>query len=452
MSWRATWRGQRWPVAAAICASFAVAALLASCGGSGDAGENGSTPAAVNPGGPANPINPGGVAPSSLPPAVSQAKDASTAVDPELVSADNAFGLNLLNTLIPANAGGNIAIAPISVAMAFQIVYNGAAGSTQQAMAGTLQLNGMSVPTLNNDNAALLASLVDPDPQVAVTVANSLWLLLSDNKVLPSFIDADQTYYGAQVGDLAGAPADVNAWVAAQTNGLITQILPAGNYANGQTAAVIANVVYFKGQWSSPFNSQQTTAAPFTLADGTQTSAQMMQQTASYAYLQGANFQAVSMPYGQGRLSMLAVLPSAGVDITSFVSSITADDIDSWVGQLKTTSVGIALPRFTATYSTPTGSLPTALTTLGMGIAFDRSLADFSGICARCYLSDAEHETVVEVDETGTVAAGATTTTIGITAVQAPAVTVTLNRPFFYAIRDNLTGDLLFVGILMNPG
>jgi len=423
-------------VLAAIGASLAVMILLAGCGGGGS-------------GSMANGGVPGGVAPSSLPPAVAQAKDQNTAVDPAIVSADNTFGLSLLNTLIPANAQGNTAIAPISVAMTLQIVYNGAAGSTQQAMAGTLQLGGLTVQQLNSDNAALLAALIDPDPKVTVTVANSIWLNLSDNKVSDTFINADENYYGAEVGDLAGAPANVNAWVATQTNGLITQILPNGDYNTGQTAAVLANVVYFKGQWASAFDPQQTAAVPFTLTDGTQTSVQMMQQTTSYPYLQGPNFQALSMPYGQGRMSMLVVLPNAGVDLASFVATVTAEDINSWVSQMSSRVVAIALPRFTATYRT---SLSGPLSTLGMGIAFDKNMADFSGICAKAYLADAEHKTVVEVDESGTVATGATTVTIGITAVQTPDVRLTVNRPFFYVIRDNLTGEMLFMGVLMNPG
>jgi serine protease inhibitor len=434
-------RGNGRVAAVAVGASLVAAALLAACGGDSGSGSMGD---AGNPGGvAATPAVP----PSSSPPAVAQAKDENTTVDPAIVSADNTFGLNLLNTVIAIDGGGNTAIAPISAAMALQIAYNGAGGSTQQAMAATLQLNGLSVSQLNSDNAALLASLIDPDPQVTVTVANSLWLHLSGNQVAQSFTTADQTYYGAEIGDLAGAPANVNAWVATQTNGLITQILPPGNYA--VAAAVIANVVYFKGQWSSTFNPQLTAAGPFTLADGTQTSAQMMQQTTLYPYFQGANFQAVGLPYGQGRLSMLVVLPEAGVDLAGFVATMTVADIGNWVSQMKPTEVGITLPRFTATYS---GSLIPPLTNMGMGVALNPNAADFSGICAGAYIADAEHETVVEVDESGTVAAGATTITIGTTVAPSLGATVTVNHPFFYAIRDNLTGELLFVGVLMNPG
>ena len=120
-------------------------------------------------------------------------------------------------------------------------------------------------------------------------------------------------------------------------------------------------------------------------------------------YFHGTNFQAVNLPYGQGRLSMFIVLPDTGVDLSSFVA------------------------------------------------AFDPVQGNLSGIYPGAFISDVEHKTVVEVNETGTVAAGATSVGISISAMQDP-VNLTVNHPFFYAIRDNTTGDLLFVGVLMNPG
>jgi serine protease inhibitor len=118
------------------------------------------------------------------------------------------------------------------------------------------------------------------------------------------------------------------------------------------------------------------------------------------------------------------------------------------VSQMQTTEVGISLPRFTATFGTP---LPNALTALGMGVAFSPNEANFSGICQHAYVADVEHKTVVEVDESGTVATGATTVTIGTAGIVVPTVNVTLDHPFLYAIRDNQTGELLFIGVLMNP-
>jgi serpin B len=289
--------------------------------------------------------------------------------------------------------------------------------------------------------------LLNPDPEVQIIVANSLWMHLSNNPVLASFTQTDQTYYGATVGDLSGAPANVNTWASTQTNGLITDILPNADYSS--VVAVIASTIYFKGQWSTAFDPSQTASAQFTLGDGTQVSSQMMHQSGSYAYLQGANFQAVSLPYGQGRFSMLIVLPNSGVSLSSFAAGITPGQISGWVSQLQMTQGSVALPKFTSTYSV---SLPPALSSLGMGIALCSSdMADFSALAPSVCVSDIEHETVVEVDESGTVAAAGTTITVMPTVIVAPQFTMTMDHPFFYAIRDDLTGELLFLGTLMNP-
>jgi serpin B len=407
------------------------ALLLSACGGG-----SASNPAAGS----------GGPASSATPPAVIQAQQNGTATDPALISADNAFGLNLLNTLLPGNSG-NVAISPTSLNVALQILYNGAAGSTAQAMSQTLQLQGFSLATLNSDNAALQASLLDPDPDVQITLANSLWMHLSDTPVLPGFIQLNQTYYGAEIGDLSGAPANVNAWVSNITNGLITNILPPANYTT--VVAVIANAIYFKGAWTVAFDPTLTAPAPFTLGDGTQVSCQMMHQTGAFATYAGSNYQVLRIPYGQTQhLSMLIVMPSAGVDLNAFVATLTPAMISAWASELQTSNVALGLPRFTTTFG---ASLPAPLTSLGMGIAFSVTQADFSALAPNTYVSDVEHQTVVEVDESGTVAAGATTITVSPTVVGPTPAPLLIDHPFFYAIRDDQSGALLFVGTMANP-
>jgi serine protease inhibitor len=419
-----------------IALGFIVAGAVGGCGGSSDGGS-------MSPSPPAPPSSPSG--PSTAPPAVMQAQQANTPVDPAIVTADNTFGLNLFQNLY-SGTPGNVAIAPISVAMALQIVYNGAGGATQQGMAQTLQLGSLSTQDLNSDNAALQGSLLNPDPQVNLTIANSLWMHLDTNLVPAAFTQMDQMYYGATVGDLAGAPANVNSWVSTETDGLITNILPNANYA--AVVAVIANVIYFKGQWSTAFDPSQTAPAPFTLGDGTQVSVPMMHQSATYGYLQGANFQAVRIPYGQGRFSMLVVMPNAGTSLESFVAGLTPDMLSGWVGQLQTGLGNLSMPKFTATFG---ASLVQPLTTLGMQAAFcSDAQASFPGLGLVC-IQDVEHKTVVEVDESGTVAAGATTVTVVPTAVELPLFTLTLDQPFLYAIRDDKTGELLFIGTMTNP-
>lgn len=380
-------------------------------------------------------------------------EQAGTPVDPRIVAADNGLGLSLLD-LLDQNTTSNIALSPPSIALAFEMLYNGAAGSTQQGMSQALELGGFAdAQDVDTANAALQAALMSADPSVTITIANSLWMDLADNPVLPSFTETNQNYYAAEVGDLAGAPADVNAWVSQATNGLITQLLPPGNYRS--MVLILANAVYFKGAWTTPFDSSATASEPFTLADGTQITCQMMQQSGSFGYFQGANFQMVRLPYGAQHLSMIIILPAAGVSLESFVAGMTVEELDGWISELDPSyTLSLGLPKFTATYSTDGGSgisqLPPALTTLGMGAAFDPSEADFSGVAPQLYVSGAVHETVVEVDETGTTAAGATEISASSLAA-GPTATMMMNRPFFYAIRDDDNGALLFVGLLMNP-
>ena len=230
--------------------------------------------------------------------AVMQARKSARPVAPQIVAADNAFGLALFNAL-NRSATSNIAISPISIALALQMVYNGAGGSTKQGMSQGLQLQGLGALAVDKYNATLQAALIRPDPKAQLRIANSLWMHLRENPVLPSFASTNETYYAAKIGDLSGAPDDVNAWIAGATNGLIKEILPPKDYS--KVVAILANSIYFSGRWTSTFIPSLTRAAPFTLSDGTEISCQMMHKTSTFPYFSGSNFQAVELPYGQTR-------------------------------------------------------------------------------------------------------------------------------------------------------
>jgi serine protease inhibitor len=374
------------------------------------------------------------------------AANTGTVNDPRVVASDNAFGLAVFKTLSRSNHQ-NIVISPVSISLALQIAYNGAVGTTRQSMAKALDLGSLATQQLNRTNADLLASLRNADPQVQLIIANSLWGHLGRWPMSASFTQTVETFYGAKVGDLSKAPSNVDAWVARETRGLISQILPnePANYYE-RVSAIIANAIYFKGRWSRPFDARSTVLAPFTSGDATTTLTEMMQQTGDYEYLRERQFQMLRIPYGRGQLSMLIVLPNSGASLGSFIAGITADDLASWSARLQQSFGKVALPRFTATFR---ASLPGALTALGMGDAFCSSrAADFSGIGPGYCLSDVEHESVVKVDETGTVAAAATASEFHSTLARAPRFTMTMDRPFFYAIRDDMTGQLLFMGVL----
>jgi len=91
------------------------------------------------------------------------------------------------------------------------------------------------------------------------------------------------------------------------------------------------------------------------------------------------------------------------------------------------------------------------LSALGMSIAFSPGLADFANLSdARddLYISSVLQKTFVNVNEEGTEAAAATSVTVGVTSAP-PSVRV--DRPFLFAIRERLSGTILFVGAIVDP-
>jgi serpin B len=384
---------------------------------------------------------------AGLPPAVAAAYRSAGTVPPEIVGSNNDFGFSLLRQLRTTDAGNNVFVSPTSAALCLEIVYNGAgAGSaTQTEMAKTLGISGISVADLNNDNASLQASLVSADPAVQLSVANSLWYYKANSQVLPSFVDMNTQFYGSQIGDLTGAPDNINSWISKQTGGKITQAVDS---SIRDCVAAIVNAVYFKGLWTSPFDPRATTTDTFTLQDGSTTPCSLMHRDDIFPYYKGDIFQAVKIPYGTGRFSMAVLLPNAGQTVDTVLAQVSQTNWANWKAQFAPKQGSIALPKFTSKYST---DLKGSLSALGMTSVFDPNKADLSLIGPALFLSKITHDTYLSVDETGTVAAGVTVGGVGVTSVQADAFTLRMDKPFICIISDEKTGDVLFCGAIDRP-
>ncbi len=369
----------------------------------------------------------------------------------DLASAQTRFGLNFFQEIIKENPGKNVLISPFSAATALGMVYNGAANATKDEMAQTLGLGSLSLEDVNRENKDLLDSLQSADPKVTLNIADSLW----SNKYTtfkPDFILANQNFYKAEVHNLDFADpvaADsVNHWVSDKTMGKIPKII---GPLTPMDKLVLVNAVYFKGDWSSQFKKDATQPAPFYLANGSTPDRPLMRQTHDFAYLETDQFQAVRLPYGDGRLSLLVFLPSKDSNLTDFCAGLTPDNWKQWMGQLRTGKVILGLPKFKIEFSE---TLNPALETLGMKKAFSR-WADFGGMTgnAHLYISQALQKTYMLVDEEGTEAAAATAIVMRANIVrrEPPPVVMTVDRPFFVALVDSQIQALLFTGAIFDP-
>lgn len=377
---------------------------------------------------------------------------ADATVDSRLVSANTSFGFKLFAEVAKQDAGKNVFISPASVGLALAMTYNGAVGETKLGMERALEIQGMNHAELNNAYAQLRRSLESADPKVELDIANSLW----GRKGVtfnPDFIQRNKQFYGAEVTALdfgdPGAPATINSWVSDKTKGKITHIV---DQIDSQTILFLINAIYFKGKWSHEFDKAKTKEDTFTTGAGQKKRVPMMHQSGSYNYYEGKNFQAASLPYGDGRASMYIFLPAQGSRLDEFQKELTAANWESWMKQFADARGDISVPRFKVEYEV---GLNEALKALGMGIAFDANRADFSGIVQgseRAYISRVKHKTFAEVNEEGTEAAAVTSVEMRTTSARVQKTfQMVVDRPFFCAIRDNKTGTLLFVGSITDP-
>jgi serpin B len=369
--------------------------------------------------------------------------------DSKRIDADNAFGLNLFGVIAKGQAGRSLCLSPISAALALQMAYNGAVGQTQTEMATALGLQGEAPEAVSRSNATLLAELENGDPAVTLRVANSIWVG-DGGAIAPraEFVQRCRDDYHATVGNLLGAPGTINAWVRKATNDKIDSIVGESDLRN--VVAVLVNAVYFKGTWSMPFDKAQTRDAVFHMQDGSRRDVKMMNQSGHFGYARGDGFQAVRLPY-HGQFSALLFLPDEG-RFTDFMAHLTPENWRALHTRFRPGEGHIGLPRFRAEY---TAALNGPLKELGMGVAFRPGAADFSNLAGRpgeVWIGAARQKTYIDVNEEGTEAAAATGVVMSSRAVMVMQhFDLTFDRPFVYAIQDDRTGALLFLGTMEDP-
>ncbi|MEH1851064.1 MAG: serpin family protein [Nostoc sp.] len=396
--------------------------------------------------------NKSAIAQSSLPQPETPLQKKTVNTDTKIVESSNKFGFKLFSEVLKNDQGGNnIFISPSSVAIALAMTYNGASGSTQQAMAKTLELQGMNLPEINSSYAAALKQLLDnPDAKVQLKIANSLWAN-QDVSFAPDFLKRTEDFYQAKVSNLnfkdAAASSIINNWVKENTNGKINKIVET---IEPNQVLFLINAIYFKGNWSNEFDKKETAQYPFYITSGRRKQHPMMSQKGDYKYYESEQFQAVSLPYGKdGKFSFYIFLPKQNSNLKTFYENLNVENWEKWMTQFNKQKGFIRLPSFKTDYEV---TLNDALKSLGMGEAFSNK-ANFSGMGKNFAISQVKHKTFVEVNEEGTEAAAATSVGMVATSLrQEPEpFRMIVDRPFFSAIRDNQTGSLLFMGSIIDP-
>lgn len=376
----------------------------------------------------------------------------------KLAVSSNALGFDLYKR--HTKEPGNLVLSPASITTALAMTWGGAKGETAAQMQKVLHVEG-SPREVMETSGRLVRSLEDPSRPIVFRVANQLFGEKTFSFERP-FLDDTARAYGAPIEgvDFIGAPeparARINEWVEGKTEKRIKDLVPSGGIT-GATRLVLVNAIYFLGDWELPFEKERTHDAPFSTGATTKKNVPTMAQTNHLRFAEKDGVSAIELPYAGGDLSMLLLVPDQVDGLAALEGALDAQKLDGFVAALQTERIFLSLPKFEIAPAA-SFSLGRDLRALGMLDAFDAGKADFTGIAnpaspsERLSIGDVFHKGFVEVNEKGTEAAAATAVTMTKAAAAAERPReIRIDRPFFFVIRDNASGLVLFMGRVTDP-
>lgn len=394
----------------------------------------------------------------------------------QAATALNGLGLDLLRQIAATN--GNAVLSPYSIQMALGMTSAGAAGQTLADMTRVLHYPKSETEThaaltglqraLDNihratvEHAAKAKEWGGASEPIVITTANRLFGQRGYG-FRPTFLDFVKTTYGAPFETLDfrrepdASAAHISRWVAERTHDRIRDLIPRGMLPL-DTRLVLVNAVYLKAPWAVPFVASATSPQPFQAASGVVVRVPTLSREGQLGYQRREGYQVVTLPYGNGELEFVVLLPDQATGLATLERRLTPELLVA-AGRAEGTLVRLQLPKLKL--QPPPVRLGSALRALGMGSAFDdpAGSADFSRMVAPpagqpLCISEVVHQTFLELDEKGTEAAAATAVMMAPTsAVLTPPkpVEVRVDRPFLFAIQERSSGACLFLGRVLDP-
>jgi serpin B len=357
------------------------------------------------------------------------------------------------------NGSENAVFSPFSLSAALAMTATGARGETAEQITKALGLppgpEELCAAFQGIDKA--LAESRGASPGLVFSVANALFPQ-QDYMVKPAFLERVRIRFKGETMPLnyavnpEAARQAINRWVEARTAERIKDLIAPGVLTRA-TRMTLANAIYFKGRWATPFDAAQTQPAPFSAPGNVTVQAPLMHRRGQMRYTERNGLQAVDLPYAGDRFAMLVLLPGPDKSIRDAVKNLADGGLRGWDSALAEADVTLFLPRFTCMWEM---ECTRTLQAMGINNLFDAAKVDLSGIAGQpgeLTVSAVVHKAFVEVAEEGTEAAAATGVVMRTTAFRPPERNVVFraDRPFVYLIRERGSGCMLFAGVVNKP-
>ncbi len=371
-------------------------------------------------------------------------------IDPRIVNSQNAFALKAFGKLVSEEPAANTAFAPLSAGSLLRMAYLAANGAAQNELAAMLEMPGFSLEEIQNGSMALWTLSQKPDKEVDYGTHALLWgsRIHFDLEYMRKVSIYGVIPYSFDFQD-PRAPSMINNWFQASTRNRMATMT---DFFDMQMPTAFFNAVYFKGNWQTPFDVSRTRKDVFKVTGENEKTPLIMSTSGVFEFYKEDQFQAVNLPYGDARFSMYIFLPEESIRLQDFLSSLTLEKMNAWIGAFLERPGEVRLPKFKVEQKIDLRKL---FKLLGMKASFDPEQADFKkGFVAdvkhKGYLGSMTQKTWVEVDEHGIMNPPSPTPEIDASAGK-ERFSVSVNRPFFFIIRDNQIGTYIMMGTVYDP-
>ncbi|NXP46199.1 IPSP inhibitor, partial [Heliornis fulica] len=352
---------------------------------------------------------------------------------------------------VSKEANENVFFSPVSISTAFAMLAVGAKSTTLSQIFEGLGFDGLTethIHDIHESFQKVLTVLNCADVNITFNIGNALFAAIG-YELQETFLQNTKKFYDADIfsSDFhkpEEATKQINKYAEEKTKGKIRELI---GHLDPSTVLVLVNYIYFKAAWEKSFDPSHTFEDDFFVNTNASVRVNMMQSDSNYDtyYDQDLSCEVVELPY-QGTARALLILPDDG-KMKQVENAISKETICKWDNKLETRRLDLQLPKFSISGSYDVRNL---FMEMGITDVFSGN-ADLSGISGsrNLQVSQAIHKAILEVDEAGTEAAGATT--IFLNRFFHPSITIKFNRPFITLISDKATGTTLFMGKIVNP-
>lgn len=354
---------------------------------------------------------------------------------------ENRFAFDLLQKT--SSLDSNTFFSPYSISCAMAMTYNGANEKTKKQIMKTMYFNDdfkitNSYYNKNNNTYKSYEGINN----FKLNIANALWVS-NTIKLKGGFKKTIEKYYDASLYNQINADK-INKWADNNTNHMIPNLVTEQDVS--QAKVVLTNAIYFYGTWIQKFDPKHTKEENFTTGKNEVVKTPMMRQTSKIQYSEYGDYKMVSLPYEGDKAEMILILVKKEYDFEQSIKNLSISTFNSLYSGIESRKLKLMIPKFKIETSY---KLKDILIEMGMSLAFSEE-ADFSGMAKKgLFIDQVIHKAVLDISEEGTEAAAATAIVMRKSA--SLQTSFIANRPFIVIIKDKTTGNILFMGTIVNP-